>query len=343
MKRNLFLSIVALFVALGLSAQPTITNPGFEQWSSGAPNDWTTSISGNINYSLYGVNIPIPIALNFGTQTSDAHSGNSALKINASSLTLAQLAGVNVTIPGIAQLGTAGGFDVDWETIQALIDMDTTSMSEIDWTQLLTILNCVSHGLPFSNVPTAVNAWIKYQPAAGTTDTMMVIAAAYKEGELMGLFDGVTMPTGYAFYSNAQRYDEYTQIHVEMNYLEDNIDCDSLALIFVSSSMMNAQESTSLFIDDITFEFNYGTAIKDVHKADFVVYPNPSAEYINIQPINDAEEYNVVIVDQNGRTVQSLTALTGVTKVGVSELAAGLYFAKVLQGGQQCVRNFVVK
>lgn len=343
MKKNLILTLAAFLMAFSLSAQPNISNPGFEQWNNGIPQDWTTGITGSLNYTVMGFPIPIPISLDFGTQTIDAHSGNYALKVNASSLSLAQLANTGVTIPGIVQLGTAGAFSIDWETIQNLITMDTSSASEIDWSQLLTLLNCVSHGVPFPKVPTAINAWIKYQPAAGTTDTMMVIAAAYNEGELLGMFDGTVFPAGYAFYTNAQRYDEYTQIHIDMNYLDENMDCDSLAIIFLSSSFTHAQESTSLYVDDITFEFNYESAVKDVHKAEFVVYPNPSSDYINIQPIDDSEEYAVDIVDQNGRTIQSMTSLSGITRVGVSELASGIYFAKVQQGGQQIVRNFVVK
>lgn len=340
MKRNLFLSIVALFVALCLSAQTTITNPGFEQWDSGTPNDWTTSISGNINYSLYGVNVPIPVALNFGTQTSDAHSGNYALKINASSLALAELAGVNITVPGFAQLGTAGEFSIDYETIAALID--TSSTEEPDWTQFLSLLNCFSHGVPFTQVPSRMNAWIKYQHDG--TDTLQVIVLAYKSGEFMsGLFgDSISGGLGVLSYTTTATSTDWTQITVDIEGFSENTQCDSLAVIFISTSLENPKTESTLYVDDITFEFG-GSSVGSAEKIEFSVYPNPTTDYLNIIPANQSETYDLQVVDQTGKVVKTMSSLSGNTQVDVNELSAGYYFVKIMQGGQQSVRNFVVK
>ena len=125
MKKILFV-IVCVFAALQLSAQqPNISNPGFEQWTSSYPTGWTTSISGSIT------GIPIigsyPLSFNFATKTSDAHSGNYALKLQAKSLNLSMFGGPEITAPGIAQLGTAGSFSVSMETIQTLMSIDSTT------------------------------------------------------------------------------------------------------------------------------------------------------------------------------------------------------------------------
>ncbi|HQQ94435.1 MAG TPA: T9SS type A sorting domain-containing protein [Bacteroidia bacterium] len=68
--KNLY-TIMFFFLCLAFLAQNPIPNPGFENWTSGSPNGWTTSNALTIT----------PVS-----QSSDAHSGSSAAKLEVLSV-----------------------------------------------------------------------------------------------------------------------------------------------------------------------------------------------------------------------------------------------------------------
>lgn len=343
MKRFLF-SLVAAFLMLQLSAQqPNISNPGFEQWSGTTPTGWTTSISGAIT----GVPIvgSFPISLNFGAKSTDSHSGSYALKLQTKSLNLSLLGIPTISVPGIAQLGTAGSFSISIETIQELMSIDsTTDMSDIisnlDLEELSTFTNIFSRGEPFTVVPSAMKVWVKYLPPVGETDTMLVLLGAYKQGQTSLLLMG-DMPDTYGYYAVTERLEDYTQLTVPISYDEEDLTCDSLVIVFVSSSFTNAK-STELYIDDISFEYDY-LSVNSSERIQMSMYPNPAKDYMVINPANQSEAYDIMVYDMNGKQLKSVEKLTGDTRLSISDLAAGTYFLKLKQSGSELVRKFVVE
>lgn len=343
MKRFLF-SLVAAFLMLQLSAQqPNISNPGFEQWSGTTPTGWTTSISGAIT----GVPIvgSFPISLNFGAKSTDSHSGSYALKLQTKSLNLSLLGIPTISVPGIAQLGTAGSFSISIETIQELMSIDsTTDMSDLinnlDLDELSTFTNIFSRGEPFTMVPSAMKVWVKYLPPVGETDTMLVLLGAYKQGQTSLLLMG-DMPDTYGYYAVTERLEDYTQLTVPVSFDEEDLTCDSLVIVFVSSSFTNAK-STELYIDDISFEYDY-LSVNSSERIQMSMYPNPAKDYMVINPANQSEAYDIMVYDMNGKQLKSVEQLTGDTRLSISDLAAGTYFLKLKQSGSELVRKFVVE
>ncbi|MBO6050742.1 MAG: T9SS type A sorting domain-containing protein [Bacteroidales bacterium] len=342
--KRFILSLVAAFLMLQLSAQqPNISNPGFEQWSGTTPTGWTTSISG----SLTGIPImgSYPLSFNFGSRVNDSHSGSYALKLQTKSLDLSMLGVPVISVPGIAQLGTAGSFSISIETIQELMSIDsTTDMSDLinnlDLDELSTFTNIFSRGEPFTMVPTAMKVWVKYLPPVGETDTMLVLLGAYKEGQTSLLLMG-DMPDTYGYYAVTERLEDYTQLTVPVSYDEEDLTCDSLVIVFVSSSFTNAK-STELYIDDISFEFDY-LSVNSTERIQMNMYPNPTTDYMVISPANQSESYDIMVYDMNGKQLKSVEQLTGDTRLSVSDLAAGAYFLKLKQSGSELVRKFVVE
>lgn len=343
MKKLLF-SLVAAFLMLQLSAQqPNVSNPGFEQWAGTTPAGWTTSITGAIT----GVPIigSFPVIFNFGSKSTDSHSGSYALKLQSKSLDLSLLGIPAITVPGIAQLGTAGSFSISIETIQELVSIDsTTDMSELinnlDLDELSTFTNIFSKGEPFAMVPTAMKVWVKYLPPVGETDTMLVLLGAYKEGQTSMLLMG-DMPDTYGYYAVTERLEDYTQLTVPIFYDEEDLTCDSLVIMFVSSSFMNAK-NTELFIDDVSFEYDY-LSVNSTERIKMNMFPNPATDYMVINPANQSEAYDIMVYDMNGKLLISVEQLTGDTRLSVSDLAAGAYFLKLKQSGSELVRKFVVE
>ncbi len=349
MKKVLF-SIFAIIFVLQLSAQqPNINNPGFEQWTSGHPTGWTTSISGSVNVTIFGsMTLPIPVSLNFGSQTTDAHSGDYALKLTANGIDLSSYGIPQFTLPGIAQLGTAGQFSVSLETIQQLaglnfmdLDLNDIQNLNLNWEELASLRNVLSNGDAFSVVPSAMKVWVKYLPPAGQTDTMMILIGAYKTGEPNMLLMGET-PTAYGYLAMTDSLPNYTELTVPIEYDMDDLTCDSLLIMFLSSSFMNANSATELYIDDISFEYDY-QSISSPERVKMKLYPNPASNYMVVSPENQSELYNVTVYDLTGKKLRELNSLTGDTRVDLENLSSGAYFLKIQQAGSETVRKFVVE
>lgn len=344
MKKILF-SLVCMVAVLHLSAQqPNISNPSFEQWTGSTANGWTTSISGSIT------GVPIigsyPLSFNFGSKVQDAHAGYYALKLQAKSLNLSFLGVPEIKVPGIAQLGTAGSFSISMSTIQELMSIDSTTdftslLQNMDMDELSTLANIFSKGEPFNMVPTAMKVWVKYLPPVGETDTMLVLLGAYKEGETSMLLMG-EMPDTYGYLAVSERLENYTELTVPVEYDEEDLTCDSLVVVFVSSSFTNANVNTELYIDDISFEFDY-LSVNSTERIKMNMYPNPATDYMVINPADQSEVYDIMVYDMNGKLLKSAEHLTGDTQLSVSDLAAGTYFLKLKQSGNELVRKFVVE
>ena len=347
MKKILFV-FVCVFAALQLSAQQNVSNPGFEQWtSSSSPTGWTTSISGSIT------GVPIvgsyPLLFNFATRATatNVHSGNYALKLQAKSVGLPSILGLpSITVPGIAQLGTAGSFSVSMSTIQQMMSIDSTTdildlIQNMDMDELSSFANIFSKGEPFTMVPTAMKVWVKYLPPVGETDTMLILVGAYKEGETSMMLLG-DMPASYGYRAVTERIENYTELTIPITYDEDDVDCDSLVVVFVSSSFMNAKTNTELYIDDISFEFDY-LSVASTERIKMNLYPNPAVNEITLSIENQSEMYNLTVYDLNGKQLKRMEQLTGNTTIPVSDLSAGTYFLKVQQAGNETVRKFVVE
>ena len=126
MKKKL-LVIALMCGALAMSAQNTVNNGGFENWTSGSavnqqPTGWTTGLIGNIMVDFLGQQVPIPINTYFGSKSTDAHTGSAALKLNPDSIGISML-GIGYPFPSVAQLGEASGFNIPLSTIMSVVDL----------------------------------------------------------------------------------------------------------------------------------------------------------------------------------------------------------------------------
>ncbi|MBO4655758.1 MAG: T9SS type A sorting domain-containing protein [Bacteroidales bacterium] len=345
MKKYCF--VLCLLLIFRVSAQQTnVVNPGFELWNSGNPVGWTTTISGYINVQLMNYTVPVPVTFNFGSRTNDANSGDYALKLKAKSIDLSNYNFPAIAWPGMAQLGTAGSFTVSAETIQQMVGLDYTNidiedLQNINWQELASLRNVLSTGDAFTMVPTAMKVWVKYLPPAGEKDTMLVLAGAYRTGESNMLLFGES-PAAYAYYTVTERLENYTELTIPFEYNETDVSCDSLMIMFISSSFMHPKSETELYIDDISFEFDY-TSVSSAQRVGMRLYPNPASDYLTFSPENQTDMCDLTVYDANGRQVRKLEHQSGSVRLKVEDLSSGTYFLKVRQAGNETVRKFVVE
>ncbi|MCQ2285001.1 MAG: T9SS type A sorting domain-containing protein [Bacteroidales bacterium] len=323
--KNLVTIIIAMVMGLSLSAQTfPVSNGGFENWGGNAPQNWTVSLNGNIMVELFGAQVPIPLSVNFGSQSTDAHSGASALKLGA------QMVGIptteyNFLLPGIAQLGTSGQFSIPASTLLNLANgVDSIGMGDLE--ALSSLVEALASGDSCNKTPSAVKLWVKYFPQEG--DSLMVIAATMLDGA----------PVSMAQLSFGTTCSEYTQLTVPFD--APGAMCDSILIVIVSGGFQTS-EATELYVDDVELEYG-DVAVADRDGVELEVYPNPAADLFVVSPAAIAE-YDFQLVDMTGRVVKAQSQAVGQTTVPVSDLSAGVYMLKVFQEGRQSVRKILVR
>ena len=309
---------------LGLTAQNTLPNSDFEQWSYGKPVGWTVGLHGTITSF-----VNIPVEVNFGTQSSEAHGGSSAVKLVSSDFTIPYL-GYNFNLPGILQAGESEGFSIPLEDILAIIQaiQDTTGTSGLDPDNLATmssLLQLLSKGVPCSAVPVSVTAWVKYQPQDG--DYLMMFAVAKKEG----------MPISYNYgIFQTDNPNSYQKIGIDLD--APNAECDSIMIIILSSTMMNS--SSVLYVDDIALESS-SVSIPNVEDFYGKIYPNPAVNQLHIQPDNE-KAYEWTLTDLSGRTLQTGKS-TGETILDTKSYATGMYLLQIVAEGNISTHKVLIQ
>lgn len=129
-----FFVAVLLFSPI-LNAQNPIPNPGFENWTNGEPNGWST-----INRNLLGTNFTAVTIDN-----SNPQQGNASIKLE--SITKNIFLFGPVTIPGLITLG------------EIILDVANQTAT-------------VDGGVPISGKPESLNGWVRYLPAPGDLGLM---------------------------------------------------------------------------------------------------------------------------------------------------------------------------
>lgn len=340
--KKIYLLLAGVLFAASVTAQNTLTNNSFENWSAGMlstngqPEGWTTGLIGNVLMEFMEQSLPIPINTYFGEKSTDAHSGNYALKLHANTVGIPNT-DYSAMFPGIAQLGVAEGFNIPLSTILSLVesigsimDGDTAdfdfNFEDLDIESLMTLLQILAPGDAVSQTPAHLNMWVKFEPKEG--DMLNVIAYSKQSG----------IPVGFAMYSTEEAIPEYTQISIPFDNAFEA--CDSLAIIIIAGGL-NSNDSTLFLVDDITIDFE-PDGVNAIDRQQFSCYPNPTAGMFFIKPQVD-EPYNYEVFDLEGRVVRADNNQTGVSQVSTSSLSKGVYFLKVYQNGQTYPQKIVVR
>lgn len=310
--KKTFILFTLLAGLLGLSAQNTILNSDFELWSYGKPVGWTVGLHGTIT-SI----VNLPVEVNFGTQSNEAHGGNSAIRLASADLTIPYTS-YSFNLPGILQAGESEGFSIPLEDVMTIIQVlqDTTGGAGLDpedLAALSSLAQLLSNGVPCSSVPASVTAWVKYQPQEG--DQLTMFAVAKKEG----------MPVSYNYGSfQTDNPNAYQKIGIDLDM--PNEECDSIMIIILSSMQMNS--SSVLYVDDIALEYS-GVGIPD-HLFAGEIYPNPTNSLLRIKPDND-NAYNWTLTDMSGKQLQTGSA-NGETAIDTKSYAPGIYLLTISEG-----------
>ena len=325
--KKVFLLTVMVACAFALQAQ-NILNSDFELWSYGRPVNWTTDIHGNIN----GSSMSIPVEVHFGQQTSDAHTGNSAIRIASADATSTAV-GFTMNLPGVLQAGESDGFQLPMEAALTVLNImqDTngigsilSNLDSLDLDFLASFFEIFSKGVPCTTTPHSVSAWVKYIPQEG--DNMAMFAMTKKNG----------VPVDYTYQLfEAIDTTDYHQISISLN--SPATECDTIMVIIVSTTMMNS--SSVLYVDDV--ELHYGDGIAEQDRFPGSIYPNPASDRLYLHPNSD-KPYTWTLTDLTGKTLQTGEAI-GETSINTKECATGVYLLHISGDGISGTRKVMIR
>lgn len=155
------------------------------------------------------------------TKSTDAAQGVYSAKLETKSV-----GGFNT--PGVITLGK---FNVDY----------------VNFTAYLT------GGIPFTEKPTSLSGSYKNLPAAGDSTLIIVYLTKYNTAE------SKTDTIGLGVKYNTETIASWTDFSIPINYYNTE-DPDTMNLHVVSSNMLNPQEGSTMYIDNLVFGYPAGTS-----------------------------------------------------------------------------------
>jgi len=167
----------------------------------------------------------------------------------------------------------------------------------------------------------SISAWIKYLPNGADTAKISIVAVLAGQAA-----NGTDSVIGSGKLLIAQTYNTYTQVAVQIQYVNTTVVPD-LMYIFITSSHKAPKDSSTLFVDDIEMET---TGINNIiqERDAAMVYPNPSRGVIHISSsVPDIDK--LVLYNACGEKVYDTILEKGYT-VNASSLDNGIYFYNLL-------------
>ncbi|MCF8252951.1 MAG: T9SS type A sorting domain-containing protein [Bacteroidia bacterium] len=192
-------------------------------------------------------------------------------------------------------------------------------------------------GFPYTEKPTKLRFWYKYNDRNDDTAGVLVIltrwnSVANKRDTLMYAYQGITDSVGV-----------YTQQDIVLGQLDTTQTPDS-AIIFISAATIYAtKEGSQFIIDDLEFVGGTVGINSQLKKDYFNFYPNPNNQpWIKIDVLPETTIKVILIYDVTGKIVQEILN-TGGPQIEIQhQLKPGLYFVELVhEDGVQTKRLIV--
>lgn len=313
MKNLTLILFVQIFILNILFCQTYPINGDFETWSNNTtPTGWTMKVNGTFNNIL-------PLSLTLGSRSTDAHSGNYAVKLVPSQIPMTEY-----SLPGLCQLGNSENVNISLEDIQKLLEFANNDFSNFSINDLSTI-NELTHlfarGSAIHEIPSELRAWIKFQPENIGNDRATIFAAVFNT-----VFS-IRIPVAFGVYSTTETITNYQQIQFPFYKTPTVSSCDSIIIIMMSnSSEINSQPE--LYVDDVELLFDTW-GIKENNPI-LNIYPNPAHEQITLTPQNNAN-FDITIFDLTGKTILKKKNIQETLILNTLSFSPGTYILQTQQ------------
>lgn len=237
----------------------------------------------------------------------------------------------------------ASGGDISNGTIYLLKDTALTTSSDngANWASpkigIISTINNVSYSKIAVNGDTMVVCWPEEQISQAGVQGYKYLLAKYSIDGGSTFSDTDTLFAG-------------TNFKVICSSLDDNrIDFDIVNhrnrfVVTYAAVLNNLANNQHTYLREINFP-NVSPPVTDINEIfeneDRVIYPNPANEVIKLQlPGNGS--YDLLISDDQGRTVMAINQVQPSSAINVQELTNGLYFLRITSEGATKVYKFAI-
>lgn len=295
--------IAASFSATAQNMQGTMEtwhnySVGFPSVALEAPSGWGGSDSLICNFGIVIGSVSKQLY-----KSTDAHSGTSAAML----MTKTQ--------------GILGSFPAVMTNADIAFNIADTSIA-------------ISGGVAVTDRLGNLSAWIKYLPKGSDSASISVLAVI--KGAGAGGADSIVG----GGYLSIGATPNYTNVNVLIEYDDTSAATipNALQVIFSSSGIDTATDSSMLFVDDVTVsKFPSGIKIPLFNGEEVKCFPNPTTGIINLtSTMNETLTWQAV--NMNGQVVAAQT-FTGNAKADVSHLSAGMYFYNIINSDGEKIKQ----
>ena len=175
--------------------------------------------------------------------------------------------------------------------------------------------------IPYSASPTNLSGSYKYTSINGSV------------GELSVLFYQAGTPIGYhsEIFTNQSTYTNFNAV-LSLAGIPDSI------IILANSG---DYPGATLLLDDLSFSGG-NVNLDELLSVDYQMYPNPANEILTIR-LPDENNFNVSIMDVNGKEMFQIKDQSGVSSINIQQLEAGVYFVNVSNDFSKETKKLVVQ
>lgn len=306
MKKQLLLLFTALLIFTNTNAQTTPPNGGFETWQN--------------RTLLFNPLIPIEVPTSWSTFDSLANTlnflfgqstaiqktvtKNTTIKNTGTAsamLTTKTFPGINVAIPGILTNAVV--------TLDASMDIS------------------FSGGTAITQRVSKAAAFIRYAPATADSGSFIVEVINRTFGK-----DSVIGSGGLQFGAKSV----FTKIEVPITYIATTLPANLLRYFFTNSND-TVQNSSTLYIDDVSYTTTTGITEALMNDIEITAFPNPAIDVLSIKASSDDElVFELYAID--GKVLQHKT-FSKTTEIRIADLASGLYLYTVKNKDQAIIKK----
>lgn len=305
MKKLLFvISATFLFVA-HVNAQTTAPNGGFETWQN--------------KILIFNPLSPLEVPTSWSTFDSLANSLN---------FLIGQTTTIQKTVTkstSVKNSGTSSAMMVTktFSSLGAVPGIMTNATLNLDASFNLTF----SGGAAISQRVSMASAYIKYAPANADSGSFAVEII----NRTLGV-DSVIGSGGVQFGVKAN----FTKVDVPITYIATNLAANLIRYYFTNSND-TVQNSSTLYVDDVTYTTTTGITEALMNDIEITAYPNPAIDVLSIKASSDDELlFELYAID--GKVLQTKT-FSKTTEIRVADLASGLYLYTVKNKDQAIIKK----
>jgi hypothetical protein len=304
MKKILLSTVAVAALALAGNAQTYIPNSGFESWGTTAGED--IQPTGWISYNVF-------------------------------TFSLFETSGANPT--SVTQAGTPDNYQGNYSAKITTVDLvSNPSPTDIPNRAGVLYTGAVQFTSPYlfpgygsQQRPASLSYYAKYSPVNSDSAYCAVVITHWNGSGRDTIAYGIDGMTGTT--------STYTMRTVALVYDPAFVNTipDSISIGFSSSSIMNPQPGSALYIDALAFTGYVG--VDEINANSGVsVYPNPSATMTQFDVTGD-NAAQVVVFDMTGREVARENFNGKVARVNTAELANGSYTYSIIGNEAEVVNR----